>query len=188
MKQRDLSFPREVVLGDASIVHLRPLVAADRDALIAGFQSLSPESRIRRFLFEKRIFSETELHRLTHPDGVDHIAFLAESRFGDEHEAELLAVARCFRDLHNPSLAEVALVTRDDWQGLGLGTALLHVLSEAAWRVGIRSWVASLFSDQRTMRRLLSLTGDVSKDIAVGSGVVEIVCHLHAPTGLEHHQ
>jgi acetyltransferase len=156
------------------------MVPADREALVAGFHSLSPESRIRRFFFEKTALSESELHRLTHPDGVDHIAFLMETRLESNPEAQLLAVARCFRDAHDPSLAEVALVTRDDWQGLGVGTALLHALAETAWSVGIRRWFAAVFSDNRTMLRLLGRVGHVSEDTPVGSGVVELVCHLHA--------
>lgn len=180
MKQKDPNFPREVVLGDGSIGHLRPLVPADREALVAGLNSLSPESRIRRFFFDKKAFSETELHRLTHPDGVDHIAFLMEARCEDSPEAQLVGVARCFRDPHDPSLAEVAFVTRDDWQGLGVGTALMHALSEAAWRVGIRRWFATLFFENRTTRNLLSGVGLLSEDTPVGSGMVEIVCDLDA--------
>lgn len=181
MKSHGASF-REVVLGDGSIGYIRPLAPTDRDALIAGFDSLSPESRIRRFFFEKKALSEKELHQLTHPDGVDHLALVMEVPMDGGPEALPIAVARCFRDQKDRELAEVALVTRDEWQGLGIGTALMQALSEAAWRVGIRRWFGALFFHHRTIRNLLSRVGRLSEDRAVGSGVVEIVCYLHPPT------
>ncbi|MGC3988947.1 MAG: GNAT family N-acetyltransferase [Chthoniobacteraceae bacterium] len=172
--------PRTVTLGDGSARSIRPLVPSDREALVAGFDSLSPESRIRRFFFEKQTLSEKELHHLTHPDGFNHLAIVLEVAWENSSRAQPIAVARCFRDEHDRSLAEVAFVTRDEWQGHGIGTALVQALAEAAWRVGIRRWFAALFSDHRTTRNLLRRVGRLDQETTVGSGVVEIVCHLYS--------
>jgi len=181
MLQNDPFSPRDVVLGDGSVGHIRPLVPTDREALVAGFNSLSPESRIRRFFFEKKVFSERELHHLTHPDGIDHLAFVLEVPVEGGPTLLPIAVARCFRDEHDHSLAEAAFVTVEDWQGIGIGTALAYALAGAAWGVGIRRWFAALFSDHRTTRNLLNRVGFLGEETALGSGVVKIVCHLHPP-------
>ncbi|WP_146854430.1 GNAT family N-acetyltransferase [Brevifollis gellanilyticus] len=173
--------PRDLVLGDGSIGQIRPLGPADRDALIEGFDSLSPESRIRRFFFEKKALSDQELHALTHPDGVDHIALGLAVAIEGRPEPLPIGVARCFRSQDDLELAEVALITRDDWQGAGAGTALMQALAEAAWNVGIRRWFGALFCDNQTIRNLLSRVGDLSDDRAIGSGVVEVLCDLYPP-------
>jgi GNAT superfamily N-acetyltransferase len=92
-----------------------------------------------------------------------------------------IGVARCFRSQEAPTLAEVALITRDDWQGAGAGTALMQALAEAAWNVGIRRWFGALFCDNHTIRNLLSRVGDLGEDRVIGSGVVEVVCDLYPP-------
>lgn len=173
---------RDVVLGDGSVGHIRPLAAADREALLEGFDSLSPESRIRRFFFEKKALSDQELHALTHPDGVDHIALGLGVTIDGRPEPLPIGVARCFRSQDDPTLAEVALITRDDWQGAGAGTALMQALAEAAWNVGIRRWFGALFCDNHTIRHLLSRVGDLSEDRVIASGVVEVICELHPPS------
>ncbi len=182
MTQQPPIFPQAVVLGDGSVGQIRPLAPSDRDALVAGFNSLSSESRIRRFLFEKKALSEAELHHLTHPDGVDHLALVLEVRKASCPDWQPIAVARCFRDPQDRSLGEVAFVTLDDWHGVGVGTALVHALSAAAWSIGIRRWRAALLSHNRTTRNLLSRVGVLGEELAVGSGVVELVCYLRAPS------
>jgi acetyltransferase len=150
--------------------------------LVEGFDSLSPESRIRRFFFEKKALSDQEPHALTHPDGVDHIALGLAVAIEGRPEPLPIGVARCFRSQDDPELVEVALITRDDWQGVGSGSALMQSLAEAAWNVSIRRWFGALFCDNRTIRNLLSRVGDLSEDRVIGSGVVEIICELPPST------
>lgn len=183
MKSRDFR-ARDVVLGDGTIGHIRPLAPDDREALIEGFDSLSPESRIRRFFFEKKALSDQELNALTHPDGVSHIALGLEVALEGRPTPLPIGVARCFRSDDDPEQAEVALITRDDWQGAGAGTALILALAEAAWDVGIRRWYGALFCDNQTIRNLLSRVGDLSDERAIGSGVVEVLCDLYPPAQL----
>ena len=61
-------------------------------------------------------------------------AFDAETGMG-------IGVARYVRDAHNPSLAEVAVVVADAWQGRRVGTALLGRLSDRAYSAGVERLV-----------------------------------------------
>ena len=85
------------------------------------------------------------------------------------------------RDPEDPTRAEVAFVTGDVWQGLGVATELVRALAEAAWRAGIRSWFGALFSDNRTTRNLLSRVGTLSDETEAGSGIVHVFCRLDPP-------
>ena len=45
---------RPVILSDGTPGIVRPIVPSDREALAAGFENLDPDSRIRRFFFNKK--------------------------------------------------------------------------------------------------------------------------------------
>jgi RimJ/RimL family protein N-acetyltransferase len=175
------AFPREVTLGDGSPGRVRPIVPADREAMLEGFHALRAESRIRRFFHEKRSVSEAELDDVSNPDGVDHLALLLEVPGKGGGDWELAAVARCYREPSDPELAEVAFVTRDETQGVGAGTEVIRALAEVAWRAGIRRWFAPMLANNLGSRRLLAHVGRLSEDGPIESGVREYICHLHAP-------
>jgi RimJ/RimL family protein N-acetyltransferase len=164
---------RNVILRDGTPGYVRPIVPSDRAALAAALEDLAPDSRMRRFLFDRTSLSERELARLSNPDGFDHIAYgLAVDLEG---EFTPIAVARCFRDLEEGTQAEIAVVTADAWQGIGAGAELMRSLSAAAHAVGIRKWFAPMFSDNTEMRRLLDGFAVKLSENDLGNGIVELV-------------
>ncbi len=98
---------RSIVFHDGSPGIVRPITVADRSAFIEGFETLSDESRFRRFFFNKRNLSDSDLERLSNPDGVDHIAYGVAAVEDDGTETPI-SVGHCFRDPDLPTLAEVA--------------------------------------------------------------------------------
>lgn len=171
---------RNVILRDGTPGYVRPIVQSDGRALAAALEDLAPESRTRRFLFDKTSLSPRELARLANPDGIDHIAYgLAVDLEG---EFTPIAVGRCFRDPGDPELAELAVVTADAWQGKGAGAELMRSLSAAAYDVGIRKWFAPMFSDNDAMRRLLDGFAVKISERDLGSGIVELVYAIREPS------
>jgi hypothetical protein len=65
-----------------------------------------------------------------------------------------VGVARCIRLPTEPHVAEVAVTVLDAYQGRGLGTLLLGVLSQAAAAQGIRSFRAYVQEDNDAMLRI----------------------------------
>jgi RimJ/RimL family protein N-acetyltransferase len=172
---------RNVILRDGTPGYVRPIVPSDGPALAAALEDLAPESRMRRFLSDKTSLSESELARLSNPDGTDHIAYgLAVDLEG---EFTPIAVGRCFRDPEDPELAEIALVTSDAWQGMGGGEELMRSLSAAAYDAGIRKWFAPMLSDNTAMRRLLDGVAEKLSERDLGSGIVELVYVIRRPSG-----
>jgi GNAT superfamily N-acetyltransferase len=72
--------------------------------------------------------TEGMVRYLTEIDHHDHEAIIAL----DEQTGEGIGVARYVRDQERPEVAEVAVTVIDDWQGRGLGTLLLEVISARA--------------------------------------------------------
>lgn len=174
---------RKVTLLDGTPGIVRPIRPSDRDALAAAFESLSPESRVRRFFFNKNKLGDSELEHLTNPDGIDQIAYGLAVQLEKGVEETPIAVARCLRDENEKDLAEIAIVTADEWQGNGAGVELMRSLTDAAVKVGIRRWFAAMFSDNTAMHHLLRRFGKMCKEHDLGDGVVEVIYEIVKPPG-----
>ena len=122
-------------LTDGTPVVLRPIVPADRDRLLHGFETLSEESRRFRFLGPLSTLHEEQLTYLTEVDHQDHVAWGALSR--EDPEAPGFGVARFIRLPEHPHMAEFSLTVIDTVQGHGLGNLLLATLYVLAPTVAI---------------------------------------------------
>jgi GNAT superfamily N-acetyltransferase len=157
------------VLRDGSRVRIRPWSPSDRELLVSGFYRLTPTSSYRRFLSASPVFTGQMMRVLTDVDHHDHEAMVAL----DEHVREGLGIAHYVRSRERAGVAEVALTVIDDWQGRGLGTLLLEVISARARQEGIKTFTALMLAENRTMRDLLDRLGPV-RVIDEERGTVEV--------------
>jgi nucleotide-binding universal stress UspA family protein/RimJ/RimL family protein N-acetyltransferase len=142
-----------VRLRDGSRVLIRPIEPDDRAALAAGFERLSAESRYRRFFAPMPRLRERDLDYLTRVDHRDHEALVAVDADG----GSFVGVARYVRT--GADVAEPAVVVADDWQGRGVGGALLDALAERARTEGVARFEAPVLAENREAIRLLSRLG-----------------------------
>jgi len=136
-------------------VSIRPVEPGDATLISEGFDRLSAESRRLRFLGPKTSLSSSELRYFTDIDHHDHEALLAVSRFSGRG----LGVARFIRLADDPTSADVAVVIADEWQRVGLGSALTARLVERARCEGIARFSALLDAENEGARRLMRRTG-----------------------------
>ena len=146
----------EVELRDESWVGIRPIQADDKDGLLAGFLRLSPESRYKRFLTPMETLTRSQLAYLTEVDHHEHEALVAI----DMASGDIVGVGRYVRDGETGN-AEAAVTVADDWQGIGLGTALTRVLGGRAVEEGITCFTALLLAENKEMVGLLTGVGEV---------------------------
>ncbi len=159
-----------VALRDGSSVAVRPIGPDDADALRAGFEALSAESRYRRFLSGTPTLSDAYVRYLTDVDHHDHEALVALTSDGGS-----VGVARFVRSRADPEAAEVAVTVLDEWQGRGAGTALLARLADRARAEGIVRFTALMLATNRDMLELLENLGPVRiLEQSVGTVEVEI--------------
>jgi GNAT superfamily N-acetyltransferase len=154
------------------VVLVRPIEAADKELLQAGFERLSPESRYRRFLHPVGRLSGQELTYFTEVDHEDHEALVAVGPHGDEP----VGVARYVR-LDDPQSAEVAIAVVDDWQGRGVGTLLMRELTRRARAAGVRRFAATCLADNAEVLDLLRRLGRTRVDHP-GPGLAEVTIEL----------
>ena len=140
-----------VALRDGARIVVRPVRPDDRELLLAGFERLGPESRYQRFLAPMAELSEADVGYLIDVDHHDHEALAAV----DAATGEGVGVARFVRCADRPDTAEAAVTVIDDWQGRGVGTALLDLLAERARAEGVARFTALLLAENRDMLEVL---------------------------------
>jgi GNAT superfamily N-acetyltransferase len=144
---RGLPYPREletdVVLRDGSTVHVRPIRAADKPAVRAFLEALSPESIGFRFFGVPNLGWATSWS--VDVDYADRFALIAES--GAPHKVISHAAYVRIDDQR----AEVAFMVADAWQGRGISTILLAQLAGVAEQHGITTFTAEVLPVNRRM-------------------------------------
>jgi RimJ/RimL family protein N-acetyltransferase len=120
--------PERLKLGDGRVVTVRPLERCDRCLLADAIRRLSDRSRYLRFAASKPRVTERELDHLVDVDHHDREALLAI----DPLTGRGVAVARYIRIPDEPDVVELAVTVADDWQGIGLGSALLAAVTRRA--------------------------------------------------------
>jgi RimJ/RimL family protein N-acetyltransferase len=156
-------------------IEIRPIRPDDREALADGLRRLSAESRYRRFFSPLDKLSEQQLTYLTDVDHHDHEALVAVEA-GTEQG---IGVARFVRSEADPEVAEVAVAVADDWQGQGIGSELLHRLTERARAEGIKRFSGSILEENRPMRELMAELGDV-RVTGRAAGAIDVEVDLPA--------
>lgn len=157
----DTGYEETVQLSDGQRVHLRPMRPDDKQMLLDGFETLSPDSRYARFMSSKASLTDRELRYLTEVDGVDHFA-IGAIRKHLVSKPEGVGSARFVRLADQPDTAEPAVTVVDAFHGLGLGAIMLQRLIEAAWERDVRWFCTELLADNTASRRMIeSLSPDV---------------------------
>ena len=157
-----------VELRDGTAVRIRPIGPDDKPFVLQAFGRLGAGSRYRRFLSYKKELSVGELRALTEVDHHDHEALGAV----DPATGDGIGIARFVRHPDRPDAAEAAVTVVDEWQGRGVGAALLARLAVRAREEGIREFTATLLSDNGAMLALFRRLGVLR--VARGGPVQEI--------------
>jgi acyl-CoA synthetase (NDP forming)/RimJ/RimL family protein N-acetyltransferase len=142
----------DIVAADGGTVHLRPICPEDADALVGLMDRSSDQTRYYRFFGPMKKLSDRDLHRFTHVDHVDRVAFVV--LLGDQ----VIAVGR-FDRYPGTDDAEIAFLVEDAHQGRGLGSVLLEHLAAAARERGIKRFVAEVLAQNSKMVRVFQDAG-----------------------------
>jgi acetyltransferase len=134
-------------LRDGRTVKLRPIRPEDAERERRFFERLSERSRFQRFMQYMRELPPKLLARFTQLDYDRELALVAL------WEDEFVAVGRYAPNADGRS-AEFALAVADDWQGKGLGHALLERLCQAARAAGYEALVGNILEANRDMLEL----------------------------------
>jgi acetyltransferase len=140
--------------GESLVV--RSVRPQDADAEQVFVRSLSPMSRVLRFHIGIRELAPDLLRAMTQVDPRRHVALVVQ-RGGPD--APIVADARYVLDDADETAAEFAIAVADEWQGRGLGRALLARLREHARDRGLKRLHGDVMRENRRMIALAREAG-----------------------------
>lgn len=154
------TLPTTFELSNNQSLTIRRIRSSDAALLVEMFNHLSERTKRLRFhaytgnLPEARIWREAIA--LADVDPMRQAAVVAV--YTDDAGEHIAGVARLARATPEAVEAEAAVVVRDDFQRMGLGTHLLSLLLPLAQSMGIQRLFGWVMSENRHMLRILSKT------------------------------
>jgi RimJ/RimL family protein N-acetyltransferase len=142
-------------LRDGRPVEIRALRPDDRDELVAAVGRASAQSLYRRFFAVKRGFTEEEIAFFSNVDFVNHVALVAVTEEGGR--PVIVGGGRYI--VVQPGQAEVAFAVVDQYQGQGIGAALMSHLAATARAAGLQELIADVLPDNAPMLKVFEKSG-----------------------------
>jgi protein lysine acetyltransferase len=163
--------PIPVRMRDGTELYLRPVLPGDNERTIHGPVEFSSDTWYRRFQ-STRTPTRSLMRYLFEVDYVDHFVFVMT----DGLDGPVVADARFVRDENDPTVAEVAFIVGDAYQGRGIGTFLMGALAVAAGYDGVQHFTARVLTENYPMRAILDHFGAVwhRDDLGVVTTVVDV--------------
>ena len=160
-------------MRDGRKIEIRALSPDDRSDLRAAVDRTSAQSLYRRFFGAKRDFSEKEVAFFVNVDFINHVALVAIVEEGGQ--AVIAAGGRYI--VQQPGTAEVAFVVTDQFQGQGIGAALLRHLATIGRGTGLKEFTAEVLPENVPMLRVFEKSG-LKSSTKRERGVVHVALQL----------
>jgi RimJ/RimL family protein N-acetyltransferase len=158
---------------DGRKIEIRALRPEDRDAMHAAVGRTSSQSLYRRFFGAKRHFSDKEVAFFLNIDFKNHVALVASAEEGGQ--AVIAAGGRYI--VQSPGTAEVAFVVTDQYQGQGIGAALLRHLAVLGRDAGLKEFTAEVLPENLPMLKVFEKSG-LKSSTKRKPGVVHVTLQL----------
>ena len=143
-------------LRDGRRVEIRALRPDDRSGLEEAVgRSSAAESLYRRFFAVRRSFSESEVAFFLNVDFVSHVALVAVADEGGR--PVIIGGGRYI--VVQPGQAEVAFGVVDQYQGQGIGAALMRHLIALAREAGLKELIAEVLPENTPMLKVFKKSG-----------------------------
>ena len=158
---------------------MRPLKLTDEPLLREMFYKLSPESVHYRFFRMIKALPHEKLQEFLRVDYDADMSLVVLTNSSDQ--AELIGIAHYSKNPHT-NIADSAYLVRDDWQGKGVGAAMLNALVDCAGQHGIAGFTADVLASNAGMLRVFYRCGyEVETELADGVYRLKIMFDKRKP-------
>jgi RimJ/RimL family protein N-acetyltransferase len=154
-------------------VEIRALQPEDRNNFVAAVRSMSVKSLHRRFFAVRREFAEKETSFFVNVDFIDQVALVAV--FKASGQSTIVGGGRYI--VTKSGQAEMAFAVVDQYQGQGIGAALMQHLAAIAGAANLKELVADVLPENIAMLKVFERSGfpiSSKRDV----GVVRIALRL----------
>ncbi len=169
-------YPRElessIELRSGQRLPIRPMRPEDEPRLQEAFLQLTAEDVRLRFFSPLRVLHHDFAAQLVQIDYDRAMAFVVLEEPGDDGSS-IVGVGRMSADPDRDG-AEYAVTVRSDWQGRGLGYALMRKMIDYARAKGIRELFGYVLRENETMLAMSRKLGFTVKGSDEGPGVMRV--------------
>jgi acetyltransferase len=148
-------------LKNRAVVRIRPIRPEDEPAMVRFHKKLSDNTVYMRYLGFMKLEQRTAHERLTRICFIDYdreMVLVAEWSSTPSGQSEIIGVSRLSK-LHGRDEAEFAVLIRDDFQRLGLGSEFLRRLLAVARDEKLGRVVAIMSAENAGMRKMAASAG-----------------------------
>ena len=146
---------RQLFPGDVKLT-FRPIKPTDERAVQEFFYTLPDQDIYYRFLSAMKVFPHRNTQSMCNIDYEHEMAIVGVT--GEIGNETIVALSRYILD-QKTNMAEVDFAVKAEWQGLGVGTFLLHYLAQIAKAKGISGFTAYVLAANRRMRAVFHRVG-----------------------------
>ena len=161
------------VLRDGRRIEIRAIQPGDQADMLAAVERSSAESLHRRFFGVKRFFTDKEIAFFLNVDFVDHVALVAV--LTEAGGTTIVGGGRYV--LVRPGAAEVAFAVVDEFQGQGVGAALMRHIAAIARDAGLKELIAEVLPENSAMLKVFEKSG-LRCRVQRESGTVHVTLQL----------
>jgi len=158
---------RSLTLRDSRRVFVRPVIPADELIFERELREADAETLYQRFFTAQPKLDAKRRYSLVHVDYRWRLALVAFAE-----DARMVGIGR-YEGAPDQEQAEIAFVVHPTWRQVGLASALLHLLAEAAQARGIQRLTALYLWDNQAMAALLAKSGFGPPQANAGVAAVE---------------
>lgn len=141
----------EFIYRDNAKISIRPAKPVDERRIQEHYYRLDKDDVVRRFFHEKTSFIRSDVETKSQIDYISELALIA--LVGETGFEKVIAIGEYLLEA-DTNMAEVAFSVNTEYQGLGLGKALLKKISEAARDNGIAGLIAYTVPTNKAMINL----------------------------------
>jgi GNAT superfamily N-acetyltransferase len=159
-------------------VALRRVMLQDQANLVRFLQQLSERTRWLRYLTGRPwtpALLEAEAGRIARGHAWPRVTLVVTTQLADEEA--IIAVGELIRAEHSHTLADVAFVVHDDFQGDGIGGVLAEWVAAVAQTTGVTTLRVDMHASNDAMRHLARRMGEGASAV-VSAGEVQMLITL----------
>lgn len=175
-------FARAARLKNGTPVLIRPIRHDDRERIVRAFRALDPQTIYTRFFSFKKELTEQDLARIDASDFVHALALVATMSQGDD---EVIIGGGAYTVVERPGAprtAEVSFTIEEDYQGQGLATLFMLMLTAIAREHDIEHFEAEVLAGNQAMLGVFMKSG-LPLHRHTEDGVVFVVMDLRQGEG-----
>ncbi len=148
----------DAAIGDEPVL-IRAIRPEDESLWREMIASLSPTTAEYRFFGFVKEVTKAMLVQYCHVDYDREIALVAVTKPEDGREPKMIGVARLTADAADAEVAEFAILVRDDYQRMGLGTKLTNAIIEVARERHIKKIWGDVMVENPAMKPFVEALG-----------------------------